>query len=159
MMILGIDPGASGGFCLMDDDGKIIELMRTGDTEHDTADRLLVCANMARGDGHEIKALVEQVGAMPGQGVTSMFTFGKGYGFLRGVLVSLRIPIHEVRPQTWQKSVGASPRKKEEPKTAFKKRLKEKAQQFFPSHKITADTADAALIARWGVMQSRQGLL
>jgi crossover junction endodeoxyribonuclease RuvC len=159
MMILGIDPGAKGGFCLMDDDGKIIELMRVGDTETDTADRIKVCVNFSRGDGHELKALIEQVGAMPGQGVTSMFTFGRNYGFLRGVLISLGIPVFEVRPQVWQKTAGASPRTKEEKKTAFKKRLKEKAQQYFPDQKITDDTADAALIARWGIMATKQGLI
>lgn len=51
---------------------------------------------------------MEQVGAMPGQGVSSMFTFGMNYGFLIGVLTSLKIPYTLVRPQVWQKAVWIS---------------------------------------------------
>jgi crossover junction endodeoxyribonuclease RuvC len=159
MMILGIDPGAKGGMCLMDDDEKICHLMKTPETECDIKDQIRELAAIARSDGHEVKALIEQVSAMPGQGVTSMFTFGRGYGFMRGVLISLAIPILEVHPKTWQKPLGVQPRNKEEKKKAFKNRLKAKAQQLFPGFKMTDAVCDAALIAKYGVMATKQGLI
>lgn len=56
------------------------------------------------------KAIVclEHVSAMPGQGVTSMFTFGQGFGWIQGVLTTLRIPFELVRPQRWKKEFGVT---------------------------------------------------
>ena len=80
-----------------------------------------------------------------------MFTFGRGYGFLRGVLTSLQIPIHDVTPVQWQRKMGISV-KKGESKTAKKNRHKQLAQQMFPhlAKGMTHHKADALLIAAYG---------
>jgi crossover junction endodeoxyribonuclease RuvC len=49
---------------------------------------------------------LEKVGAMPGQGVTSMFNFGVSYGYIKGVLEANRIPYQEIPPQRWKKEFG-----------------------------------------------------
>lgn len=88
-------------------------------------------------------AVVEEVGAMPGQGVTSMFRFGDTYGAIRGVLAGLRLPTEPLRPQVWQRVVGLR---------AGDDAGRLRAQQFFPrqahyfSRKKDHNRADAALI-------------
>lgn len=87
-------------------------------------------------------AAIEIVHAMPKQGVTSTFTFGKGYGGLRMALIASGIPFREVQPRAWQKELGCL--------TGGDKNVsKRKAQQLFPSLKITHAIADALLIAEW----------
>lgn len=98
------------------------------------------------------KALLEKVHAMPGQGVTSMFTFGKGYGFLRGCLSSGGIPFDDVTPQAWQKALGCLTK-------GDKNVSKAKAQQLFPHLKITHATADALLIGEYLRRREGGGLL
>ena len=51
-------------------------------------------------------AVLEHVGAMPGQGVTSMFSFGENFGYLKGLLEAFEIPYELVRPQRWKKEFG-----------------------------------------------------
>ena len=67
--------------------------------------------SMCLNDGHTSVAL-EKVSAMPGQGVTSMFTFGEGYGRIQGYLEALRVGYNLVRPQAWQKILppGGNPK-------------------------------------------------
>ena len=77
-------------------------------------------------------AVIEKVHAMPGQGVTSMFTFGQGYGFLRACLIASGIRFQEVTPRTWQKEVGVPAKPKELTKPEHKLRLLAIAQQLFP---------------------------
>ena len=95
MIYIGIDPGKKGGYAAIAgergiavspwDDGQFIEDMRA------------VAASGA------CMACVEKVGAMPRQGVTSMFNFGKSAGFIEGVLSALGIPYQLVTPQRWKK--------------------------------------------------------
>lgn len=96
MIYIGVDVGKSGGYAIIDDglviahpydDKEFVEFM------HSVKDRA-------------VTACVEQVGAMPGQGVTSMFSFGKSAGFIEGVLQALGIKYQLVRPQTWKKEFG-----------------------------------------------------
>lgn len=142
-VFIGIDPGASGGLAVMwtEHEGAWqVEASPMLATETDIADWLRSWET-----GH---ALIEKVSAMPGQGVTSMFKFGQSYGTLRGILTALRIPWEEVRPQKWQaefslvfpKSMGLTVTEK-------KNRHKAKAQQLFPSVKVTHAVADALLLA------------
>jgi crossover junction endodeoxyribonuclease RuvC len=94
------------------------------------------------------KAMVEQVGAMPGQGVTSMFTFGHAVGSVMGVLGALEIPVSSVTPQVWKKAAGVNGKDKDEARS--------KALQLWPQwrelDKKAAGQAfaDAALIGRYG---------
>lgn len=96
MIYVGVDPGKKGGYALIDDTGaraypwddqRFIEDMRVTATRLD--DTAMAC--------------VEKVGAHPGQGVTSMFTFGQGYGYILGVLAALGIGVQLVPPGTWKK--------------------------------------------------------
>ena len=94
-------------------------------------------------------AYIEKVSSSPQMGVTSAFTFGRGYGFLRGLLTAYNYPFEEVLPRKWQASFGMK-KGKDESNTQWKNRLKGKAQQLFPHLKVTLATADALLIAEYG---------
>lgn len=100
-------------------------------------------------------AFIEKVGAMPGQGVTSMFSFGRSYGFLRACLTAADIPWGEVTPGVWQRSMGCllpkkAGQKKGPTSTEKKNHNKGVAQRLFPDLRITRATADALLIAEYG---------
>ena len=90
-----------------------------------------------------IVAYIEKVHAMPKQGVASTFKFGMAYGFLRGMLVALGVPFHEVTPQTWQKKMGCLSH-------GDKNVTKAAAQRLYPNLKISHAIADSLLIARYG---------
>jgi crossover junction endodeoxyribonuclease RuvC len=161
MIYIGIDPGASGGLAAMDKSG-VISAVGIPPTEYEV---LVWFRDLRRGwidistegNGYGCMAMIEQVGAMPGQGVTSMFAFGRSYGFLRGLLVALEIPFEEVRPQKWQKEFGLIARGEKLTQTEKKNRNKQKAQQLWPHLKITHATADALLIAEYGRRMGQKG--
>jgi crossover junction endodeoxyribonuclease RuvC len=92
---------------------------------------------------YEPIVFLEAVHSMPGQGVASSFKFGRGYGFLRGVITALKYPLHDVSPQKWQKALGCMSR-------GDKNVTKQMAQQLFPGLKITHSIADALLIMEYG---------
>ena len=141
MKILGIDPGVGGGFVLMDN----LTPVQVG---------LYVSEQMFIEHMEEVTsegvdaAFIEKVNAFPGQGVASTWKFAQNYGFERGVIRTLKIPLHEVLPQKWQKGLGI-PQVKE--KTKRKAALKDVAGRLFPQVKWTLKTCDAALIAHYGV--------
>lgn len=106
MRVLGIDPGLSGAFVVLD--GKeVIEwgLMPTMVEGSNNRVNGAALASLWRFLNIDI-AYMEQTGARPGQGVTSMFTFGHAAGVVRGVLGALEIPVRMVTPQAWKKHVG-----------------------------------------------------
>ena len=78
-----------------------------------------------------------------------MFKFGMSYGGLRMALVAAGIPFTAVTPQKWQKALGIPHRERTESKTQWKQRLKRKAEQLFPNHKLTLAISDALLIAHY----------
>ena len=95
MIYIGIDPGKKGAIALL-----------SGGTIHvSTFDRkryasiLKSAADSAEG----AMCCLEHVGARPGQGVTSMFSFGENFGFIQGLLTAYSIPFELVRPQKWKK--------------------------------------------------------
>lgn len=140
---LGIDPGADGAACLLDDEG-VYFLDFKGKTAAQLVDQLIAWRVLHR--RVELVAL-EQVGAMPGQGVTSMFNFGKAFGWWQGYLDAVRLPWCLVRPQAWQKGLGAG---------KGKSGLVEVAERIFPMAEFRgprggalSGRADAALIALW----------
>jgi len=145
-LIIGIDPGKSGTAVFLSSSGRVDEIARFKD-----------------GFGYFIEALrnldlsqnifvfLEKVHAMPGQGVVSMFTFGEKVGVVKGALAAFKISYIEVAPQIWQRELGLYI-----PNLTYverKRRLKEKAQELFPDTKVTADVADALLIAEYGRRQ------
>ena len=83
-----------------------------------------------------------------------MFKFGKGFGFLLGVLMALRWEINLVSPQKWQKSLGIGT-KGERSSAEWKRFLKDEAQRLFPSKKVSLSTADALLILKFSFSQTR----
>ena len=94
---------------------------------------------------HEDKVILESVNAMPGQGVTGMFSFGQSFGVIKGVCAALKLPVILVRPVKWKKHFNLLNSEKDASRT--------KAIQIFPyispqlSRKKDANKADAILIA------------
>lgn len=143
MLIIGIDPGVSGGVgFVMPGETTIRYVHKMPDTDADFAALL---TSECVGESH-VKAYLEKVGGFiagkPRTG-SSMFKFGQSYGFIRGVLAGLKIPYEEVAPNTWMKAMQCQT-------GGDKKISKAKAQQLFPSLAITNQTADAILIAEYG---------
>lgn len=143
-LYLGIDPGQSGGLALLDRKGAVVDVSKMPDTEGDLVEYL-------REFGPRIyMAALENVHSFPGQGVSSSFKFGVGYGGLRVGLLSHRIPFFTIPPQRWQKEFGCIVKGREGRGTAEKKQqTKARAQELFPSQRITHSTADALLLAEF----------
>lgn len=126
MRILGIDPGLSGTLALLDD-GKLIELI-----DIEASDSRINAAQMAcllqrwKPDF----AVCEVVTARPGQGVTSMFTFGHGLGTITAVLATLGIPYLLIRPQAWQSYFGIKAASKD--KAEHKREIADRAESLYP---------------------------
>jgi crossover junction endodeoxyribonuclease RuvC len=135
---LGIDPGQSGGIAIVSD-GLSPWAVKMPATERDLWDTLHA---LRAWSDREAVAVIEAVHAMPKQGVTSTFTFGKSYGGLRMALIGNMIPFRDVQPRKWQQVMGCL--------TGGDKNIsKAKAQQLFPSIKVTHALADALLLAEW----------
>jgi len=99
MIYVGVDPGQKGGYA-------VISTSETGQAvfAYPWDDTFFVAEMQALSRmGNGIVAAVEKVGAMPGQGVTSMFNFGKNAGYIEGVLSGLGIPYQLVPPAKWKK--------------------------------------------------------
>ena len=114
-------------------------------TEHDADDKLTDWLT----DGPIPRAALEEVHAMPAQGVTSMFSFGRVYGFLIGLLVAHRIPFTLVTPRRWMKDLSFQG-------GGIKSRSRIRASREFPNLKVTNDIADAILIGRWLYLEERK---
>lgn len=102
-MILGCDPGLQGGLAILSDDGVITEPMPTVKAKKG---ELLNLAELTRWLKEQLpidRAYLEMVSARPGQGVSSTFKFGRGYGAIEGILTALGIPYQLVTPQAWTK--------------------------------------------------------
>jgi len=151
--IIGIDPGASGAIALLVS-GVLISVhdMPTVTVERNKSQKRQVCPAglsllMQQLSPH--KAIVEKVSAMPGQGVSSMFSFGRSVGIIEGVLAAKQIPVTFVTPQSWQKQSGAA---------KGKDGSRQRVMELFPSQahlfaRVKDDgRADAVLIALAGTI-------
>jgi len=133
---MGIDPGKSGGIALISPEGDRYLAWKIPQTERDLWDLFSKIKEQTK------FALIEHVHSTPQMGVRSAFTFGQGYGTLRGLLIASEIPFDEVRPLKWMTHHRC--------KTGGDKNVsKRKAQQLFPKLKITHAIADALLIAEY----------
>lgn len=155
--IIGIDPGLSGALFIwgIKDQPSISYDMPThaverGGKKKRELDRTALAA-MLRGWGSPV-AYVEQVGAMPGQGVTSMFSFGKSYGTVLGILAAYEIPTFHVTPQAWRKALQVRPGKDGSRLRASE--LMPQLAGMWPLKKHDG-RAEAALIAYYGLQQQR----
>ena len=153
MLIIGIDPGISGSICFFQD-GKIIDVIEMPTMTEGKKNKKQVngsqifneiSARINRLDNKDIKVVVEQVSAMPGQGVTSMFNFGQSFGILKGICSAMQLPIYFVRPAKWKKYFNLINSEKDASRT--------RAIEIFPyfsshlSRKKDSNKADAILIA------------
>lgn len=139
MIYIGIDPGQSGAMAILNE-GSTVAIPFKNLTEDDLWTDPFTHLQLD-GEG-KCFAMIEKVGAMPGQGVVSMFTFGQHYGMLRAFLCAARVPREMVTPQKWQKYLGCMSH-------GDKNVTKAMAQRLFPSVKITHAIADALLIAEY----------
>lgn len=96
MTYIGVDPGKKGGFAIIDISDVNVAYSIPWDEKQFVSEMQIM-------DRSKTVACVEHVGAMPGQGVTSMFNFGENFGFIHGVLTAYGIPFELVRPQKWKK--------------------------------------------------------
>ena len=153
MLIIGIDPGITGAICFFED-RKIIDLIEMPNMAVGKKNKRQVNGAQVYNEIFEriknynkkdIKVVIEQVSAMPGQGVTSMFNFGQSFGVLKGVCSAMQISMYFVRPTKWKKYFNLINSEKDASRT--------KAIQIFPyisaqlSRKKDANKADAILIA------------
>jgi len=147
--VIGIDPGINGGIAWIVDGKPCVEKMP--DTVKDLWELLVSITNgfvAFRGSNALMfKAYIEAVTSSPQMGVKSAFTFGQGLGRLEMALTAAGIPFERVRPQQWQKAMKCM-------SGGNKNVTKARAQELFPSLKITHATADALLIAEYGRRES-----
>lgn len=103
---IGIDPGAKGGIAFID---MTQEPFAVGCAPFGREDLMQVCIRAAGSTNlQEVVCCLEKVGAMPGQGVVSMFSFGENVGYIKGVLEAFGIPYQEVSPRKWKNAFGLS---------------------------------------------------
>lgn len=109
MIVIGIDNGLDGGVVAIASDRPIVcqvtPTLGSGKRSYDEQKMANVLRATFCGHTGELIAFIERAQAMPGQGVSSMFSIGLGFGIWRGLLTGLRIPFEVVSPQTWQKEM------------------------------------------------------
>ena len=153
MIVVGIDPGLNGAIAVLQDKKvlSITDMPVMADGKKNK--RQLNNAQLAEilrkntSEGDEISIVVEQVNAMPGQGVPSMFNFGQTFGAIKGVCAALQLPIFFVRPSKWKKYFELINSSKDSSRT--------KAIEMYPNlsdqlaKKKDVNKSDAILIARF----------
>ena len=153
MFIIGIDPGISGSICFFED-GKIIDVIDMPTMTDGKKNKRQVngaqiyneiSARVKKTEKQNVRVIIEQVSAMPGQGVTSMFNFGQSFGILKGICSAMQLPMYFVRPAKWKKYFNLINSEKDASRT--------RAIEIFPyfssqlSKKKDSNKADAILIA------------
>ena len=153
MLIIGIDPGISGSICFFED-GKILDVIEMPTMNEGKKNKRQVNGAQIYNEitdrinklqKQDVRVVVEQVSAMPGQGVTSMFNFGQSFGIIKGICSAMQLPLYFVRPAKWKKYFNLINSEKDASRT--------RAIEIFPyfssqlSKKKDANKADAILIA------------
>ncbi len=153
MLIIAIDPGISGSICFFEN-GRILDVVEMPTMTEGTKNKRQVNGSqiyneiskrIIKIEKENIKVVIEQVSAMPGQGVTSMFNFGQSFGILKGICSAMRLPMYFIRPAKWKKYFGLINSQKDASRT--------RAIEMFPyfssqlSRKKDSNKADAILIA------------
>ena len=153
MLLIGIDPGISGSICFFED-GKILDVIEMPTMAEGKKNKRQVNGSqiyneiskrILKDSNKDIRVVIEQVSAMPGQGVTSMFNFGQSFGILKGICSAMQLPVYFVRPAKWKKYFGLINSEKDASST--------RAIEMFPyfssqlSKKKDSNKADAILIA------------
>ena len=151
MRIIGIDPGLSGAVAILDDlkvfdmfDMPIMSEGKKNKNQLNSAQLVKIIKKHILSN-EDTFVIVEQVSAMPGQGVTSMFNFGQSFGILKGICSAMQLPMFFVRPAKWKKYFNLINSQKDASRT--------RAIEIFPyfstqlSKKKDSNKADAILIA------------
>ena len=153
MRIIGVDPGLNGALAVLDGN-KIIEVFdipvmaegKKNKRQLNSAELSSILRNNMLNNDNTV-VVVEQVNAMPGQGVTSMFNFGQTFGAIKGICAALELPIFFVRPSKWKKHFELINSSKDSSRT--------KAIEMYPklsnqlAKKKDVNKSDAILIARF----------
>ena len=155
MLIIGIDPGISGAICFFEN-GEVKEIIDIPSMAEGKKNKRQINGQQIFNEislriknipKKEIIVVIEQVSAMPGQGVTSMFNFGQSFGVLKGICSAMQLSMHFVRPAKWKKYYGLIKTEKDASRT--------KVIEIFPyissqlSRKKDSNKADAILIASY----------
>jgi crossover junction endodeoxyribonuclease RuvC len=149
---IGVDPGLSGAIAVMSPESLKIFDMPTMTVERNGKAKRQVSATELADllylySGKDCHVFVEKVSAMAGQGVTSVFSFGRSFGMIEGILAAFKLPVTYVAPATWVKAVHRG---------AGKDASRSRAMELFPDNqadfkRVKDDgRSDAALIAYWG---------
>ena len=152
MLTIGIDPGISGSICFFKD-GRILEVIEMPVMTEGKKNKKQVNGAQIYNEflkrinkkEDEIRVVIEQVSAMPGQGVTSMFNFGQSFGILKGICSAMQLPMFFVRPAKWKKYFNLINSQKDASRT--------RVIEIFPyfstqlSKKKDSNKADAILIS------------
>jgi len=145
--VLGVDPGAQGGLAIIHD-GRLVKGTRMP---------IVKVRGKAMVDARAVVewwgdcltpfdvAVVEAVHAMPRQGVSSSFQFGRMLGGIEALVHSVGKPVHYVTPASWKKSMGLSS-EKQQSIDAAKIRFGSAADELL-RHKADDGISEAALIA------------
>ena len=151
MKIIGIDPGLSGAIAVFENnivlsifDMPVMHEGKKNKRQLNSAQLVkLLKDNISKNE--EISVVIEQVNAMPGQGVTSMFNFGQSFGVLKGICSAMQLSVYFIRPVKWKKYFNLINSEKDASRT--------KAIEIFPyfssqlSKKKDSNKADAILIS------------
>ena len=152
MKIIGIDPGLSGAIAILENNKVLnvfdMPVMSEGKKNKRQLNSALLSNLIKENIGNaEVAIVVEQVNAMPGQGVTSMFNFGQTFWAIKGICAALELPIFFVRPSKWKKHFDLINSSKDSSRT--------KVIEMYPkmsnllSKKKDVNKSDAILIARF----------
>lgn len=153
-LTIGIDPGQTGCVAVLADgefagfiDMPTMPRPAGGNQINGTELAAALREIRTRHPGADVLACLEQVSAMPGQGVSSMFRFGEGFGVVQGVLATLGVPVVMVHPQRWKKAASLIGKDKDVARTVAIQRFPGAADQL--KRKKDIGRADALLIAQW----------
>jgi len=153
MLIIGIDPGISGAICFFEN-GQVKEIINMPVMADGKKNKRQINGPQTYNEilrrikdypKKDITVVIEQVSAMPGQGVTSMFNFGQSFGVLKGICSAMQLSMFFIRPAKWKKYFGLIKTEKDASRT--------KVIEIFPyisselSRKKDSNKADAVLIA------------
>ena len=153
MKIIGIDPGLSGAIAVLVNN-KVVNIFdmpvmpegKKNKRQLNSAQLVTLIKENIR-SGEDISVVVEQVNAMPGQGVTSMFNFGQTFGAIKGVCAALELPIFFVRPSKWKKHFDLINSSKDSSRTKVIEMYPTLSSQL--AKKKDVNKSDAILIAKF----------
>ena len=153
MKIIGIDPGLSGGIAVLENN-KVLSIFdmpvmaegKKNKRQLNSAQLVTLIKENIK-PNQEVAVIVEQVNAMPGQGVTSMFNFGQTFGAIKGVCAALELPIFFVRPSKWKKHFDLINSSKDSSRTTVIEMYPTLSNHL--SKKKDVNKSDAILIARF----------